>query len=173
MGILFAATVIISCSQRPSSTSGPREQRTSELFGEASDCFAGTTVFPYGGVEVFVFSVERNAEKSKELRWFQETRPFEKPEGWAEGHRRVDQFLKLVKRRGDQAKRAKTDAQGRYRIGGLPSGKEYVVIGIIPPDEDSEEGFLDRRTGKLPPESTPLDLWGSDIPKEKCTSKSK
>ena len=167
--LLIISTALASCSRSPDAFPAAQPQ-ASVIYGQASDCFAGTTIFHYGEVEILVFPVDRSPEIVRQLRLFPD-KPSEKPEDWAKVRELVEQFLELVKRNRSQAKRVKADAEGRFRVETLSSGKEYIVIAILPPSEDSEESFLDRRTGKLAPGSTQVDLWGSDIPKEKCVAR--
>ncbi|MGH9815515.1 MAG: hypothetical protein ACRD6I_05500, partial [Candidatus Acidiferrales bacterium] len=148
-------------------TSASELQATSELSGEAAGCFAGNQVFRHRGIEIYVFSVDGNPEIVRRLNLFP-NRPPETPDEIAQGHRRRDEFIGMVKRHAKQARRTKTNDQGQYRVRGLAPGKEYLVIGIVPPAEDSEEYFLDKTTDKLKPGRTTIDLWEGTIPKDEC-----
>lgn len=166
MVILVGATACSRESNQPPSTTR-QAQITSELHGEAAGCFAGKRIFYHGGIEILVFSVDRSQEIVRQLNSFP-ARPPETPKEIEELIRRRDDLIQMLKRQAGESKKSKTDHQGIYRVVGLEPGREYLVIGIVPPAEDSEEYFLQARTGKLPPGSTRMDLWEGGLPKQNC-----
>lgn len=171
--VFTAGVILVACSRDSDAAPATPPQQFSTVYGEVADCFAGTQVFGYGEIDIYVFSTEQTPELPRHLKMFAAV-PSRFPsntERWAEVRRLRDQFLELVKQKASQAKRTRTDANGNYRVEGLASGKEYLVVARIPPAEDSEEDFQTKQTTKLQPGGTRIDLWGSDIPKEKCVAK--
>jgi hypothetical protein len=80
----------------------------------------------------------------------------------------TDTFIRSAKQRANMARRTRSNGDGRYVLSGLERDAEYLVIAIVPPREDSEEYFLDKTTGKLTAETTILNLWAEDTPKDQC-----
>lgn len=157
---------LAACSPLPSPPESLPRQDEAKIFGEVGGCFAQKVIFPLGNVEIYVFPVESEAELFKRLK--EVPKSAETAEEIEILLQRRDEFIEIVRRRAAAAIRTKSNKQGQYSLTGLKPGGRYLLIGIVPPQEDTEEYFLYFVTHELKAERQRIDLWDGDIPRSEC-----
>lgn len=136
------------------------------MYGEIAGCFARTVIFELGDVEVYAFPLDRQGTIYKKLKDVPESAST--PEEIERTLRTRDEFIELVRKSAKLAIQTKSNSGGQYLLTGLQPGRRYLIIGIVPPQEDTEEYFLSVITEELKVGRQKVDIWEGSIPKEKC-----
>jgi len=83
--------------------------------------------------------------------------------------RQKAELIQFIRAHAKEAHRAFTKQQtGKYVLTGLISGQEYLVIAVIPGDEQTEPSVSYKVTPKLPGGRLQLDFFQDDSTKENC-----